>query len=149
MNRDFDYVLLFQHHHNINNVAWPWQTDLQWHNTICILVKHGFLCSSFCSSQNNKHTLPPPLYHHLVSMLHPLTNGFFVSPVRTEKISYLSPDWFSFDNHVLVGGGDREVQCTCFYCHFPLAQKFKKFQNGNKWYRNVWVSFSKLGNCWI
>lgn len=31
------------------------------------------------------------------------------SPVNAEKISYLSPDWFSFDNHVLVGGGDREV----------------------------------------
>lgn len=29
--------------------------------------------------------------------------------MRTEKISYLSPDWFSFDNHVLVGGGDKEV----------------------------------------
>jgi len=38
-----------------------------------------------------------------------LTDGFFVSPVRAEKICYLSPDWFSFDSHVLVGGGDREV----------------------------------------
>ena len=38
-----------------------------------------------------------------------LADGFFVSPVRAEKICYLSPDWFSFDSHVLVGGGDREV----------------------------------------
>ncbi|XP_020631864.1 uncharacterized protein LOC110068793 [Orbicella faveolata] len=29
--------------------------------------------------------------------------------LRAEKICYLSPDWFSFDSHVLVGGGDREV----------------------------------------
>jgi len=32
--------------------------------------------------------------------------------LRAENISYLSPDWFSFDNHVLVGGGDKEVSRT-------------------------------------
>ena len=42
------------------------------------------------------------------SMIYAL-NVFVFLPVRTEKISYLSPDWFSFDNHVLVGGGDKEV----------------------------------------
>lgn len=35
-------------------------------------------------------------------------NALF-SPVNAGQISYLSPDWFSFDNHVLVGGGDKEV----------------------------------------
>ncbi|XP_078354976.1 uncharacterized protein LOC144639563 [Oculina patagonica] len=32
--------------------------------------------------------------------------------LNAERISYLSPDWFSFDNHVLVGGGDREISRT-------------------------------------
>ena len=44
-----------------------------------------------------------------------LSECVFLSPVRTEQIAYLSPDWFSFDNHVLVGGGVREVQFNDYF----------------------------------
>ena len=49
--------------------------------------------------------------------------NLFLLPVKTEKISYLSPDWFSFDNHVLVGGGDKEVYTALarFRCIYRIV----------------------------
>ncbi|XP_073247679.1 uncharacterized protein [Porites lutea] len=48
--------------------------------------------------------------------------------LKTERIGYLSPDWFSFDNHVLVGGGDKEVSRT-----MPAAPTQSEPWRKSKW----------------